>query len=141
MANAQSGEDVSQRGPSEYLDPLAPLSSQFQQLKSMMELVFDDDEEFLQELNRDVLALPPEERFTQSHEVLREHIEDQFGSADAFAAVLPQSGPEKLSAFLKQVFDKLLTDAFWKASSSSAVRRTISSWRRYSRPSTTAVSD
>lgn len=110
MANAQSGGDVSQRGPSEYLDPLAPLSSQFQQLKSMMELVFDDYEEFLQELNRDVLALPPEERFTRSHEVLREHVEDQFGSADAFAAVLPQSDPEKLPAFLEQVFDKLLTD-------------------------------
>ncbi|MEF8979253.1 MAG: hypothetical protein V5A39_10330 [Haloarculaceae archaeon] len=110
MANAQPGGDVSQRGPSEYLDPLAPLSSQFQQLKSMMELVFDDYEEFLHDLNRDVLALPREERFTRSHEVLREHVEDQFGSADAFAAVFPQSDPDNLPAFLEQVFDKLLTD-------------------------------
>lgn len=110
MANAQPGGDVSQRGPAEYLDPLAPLASQFQQVKSMMELVFDDYEEFLKSLNEDLLALPPEERFTQSHEVLREHVEDRFGSTDAFAAVFPESDPEKLPAFLKQVFDKILTD-------------------------------
>lgn len=110
MANAQSGGDVSQRGPGEYLDPLAPLSSQFQQLQSMLELVFDDYDAFLQDLNSDVLALPPEERFTQSHGVLRDHLEDHFGSADAFAALLPESDPAKLPAFLNQVFDKLLID-------------------------------
>lgn len=110
MSNAQPGGDVSQRGPGEYLDPLAPLASQFQQLRSMMELVFDDYEEFLQDLNEDILALPPEERFTQSHEVLREHVENRFGSTDAFAAILPESDPEKLPAFLQQVFDKILTD-------------------------------
>lgn len=110
MANAQPSGDVSQRGPAEYLDPLAPLASQFQQVKSMMELVFDDYEEFLMNLNEAILALPPEERFTHSHEVLREHVEDRFGSTDAFAAVLPESDPEKLPAFLKQVFDKILTD-------------------------------
>lgn len=110
MANAQPSGDVSQRGPAEYLDPLAPLASQFRQVKSMMELVFDDYEEFLKNLNEDILALPPEERFMQSHEVLREHVEDRFGSTDAFAAVLPESDPEKLPAFLKQVFEKILTD-------------------------------
>lgn len=110
MANAQPGGDVSQRGPAEYLDPLAPLSSQFQQLKSMMELVFDDYDEFFQDLNEDILALPPEERFTQSHRALRNHIEDKFGSTDAFTAILPESNPAKLPVFLKQLFDKLLTD-------------------------------
>lgn len=110
MANARPGGDVSQRGPAEYLDPLAPLSSQFQQLKSMMELVFEDYEEFLQDLNEDILALPPEERFTRSHEVLRDHVEGKFGSSDAFAAILPESDPAKLPAFLEQVFDKLLED-------------------------------
>jgi len=110
MANAQPGRDVSQRGPAEYLDPLAPLSSQFQQLKSMLEFVFDDHEELLQDLTDDILALPPEERFTMSHEVLREHVEDQFGSTDAFTAILPESNPAKLPAFLEQVFDTLLTD-------------------------------
>lgn len=110
MANAQPEGDVSQRGPAEYLDPLAPLSSQFKQIKSMLELVFDDYEEFLQDLTNDILALPPEERFTMSHEVLREHVEDQFGSTDAFTAIFPESDPEKLPAFLRQVFDKLLTD-------------------------------
>lgn len=110
MANAQPSGDVSQRGPAEYLDPLAPLSSQFQQLKSMVELVFDDYEEFIQEFNEDILALPPEERFTQSHAVLRDHIGDRFGSTDAFAAILPESDPAQLPSFLKQVFDTLLTD-------------------------------
>lgn len=110
MANAQPSGDVSQRGPAEYLDPLAPLSSQFQQFESMLEFVFDDYEEFLKDLTDDILALPPEERFIKSHEVLREHVEDQFGSTDAFAAILPESDPAKLPVFLKQVFDKLLTD-------------------------------
>lgn len=110
MSNAQPGGDVSQRGPAEYLDPLAPLSSQFQQLESMLELVFDDYEEFLQSLIDDVLSLPPQERFLRSHEVLREHVEDRFGSTDAFTALLPESDPEKLPAVLDQLFDTLLTD-------------------------------
>lgn len=110
MSNAQPGGDVSQRGPAEYLDPLAPLSSQFQQLESLLELVFEDYEAFIQGLIDDVLSLPPEERFTRSHEVLREHIEDRFGSTDAFAALLPESDPEKLPAVLSQLFDRLLTD-------------------------------
>jgi hypothetical protein len=110
MSNAQPGGDVSQRGPGEYLDPLAPLSSQFQQLESLLELVFDDYEAFVQGLIEDVLSLPPEERFTRSHEVLREHIEDRFGSTDAFAALLPQSDPEKLPAVLRQLFERVLAD-------------------------------
>lgn len=110
MANAQLGEDVSQRGPAEYLDPLAPLSSQFQQLTSMVELVFDDYEEVARDLSEGVLALPPEERFTLSHEVLRDQIEQKFGSTEAFAVVLPESDPSKVPVFLQQVFDKLLTE-------------------------------
>jgi len=110
MSNARPGGDVSQRGPGEYLDPLAPLSSQFQQLESLLELVFDDYEAFVQDLIEAVLSLPPEERFTRSHEVLREHIEDRFGSTDAFAALLPQSDPEKLPAVLRRLFERVLTD-------------------------------
>lgn len=111
MANAQSGGDVSQHGPGEYLDPLAPLASQFQQLKSVLELVFDDYESFQQKLNNEILSLPPAERFTQSHEVFRRHVQEQFGSTDAFAALIPESDPEKVAAVLNNLFDKLLNDA------------------------------
>lgn len=110
MANAHPGGDVSQRGPADYLDPLAPLSSQFQQVESMMELLFDDYETFIERLTEAILALPPEERFTRSHEVVREHVKDRFGSTDAFTAILPASNPEKLLAFLDQVFEQLLSD-------------------------------
>ena len=110
MANAQPSGDVSQRGPAEYLDPLAPLSSQFQQLQSLLELVFDDYEEFIRELTDDILSTPREERFTQSHEILREHVERRFGSTDAFAAVLPESNPQKIPAVLDKLVNKLLDD-------------------------------
>lgn len=92
----------------------------------MVELVFDDHEEFLQDLNEEILALPPEERFTQSQRVLRDHIDDKFGSTDAFAAILPESDPAKLPAFLKQLFDKLLTDVL-DGVFSIAIRRITSS--------------
>lgn len=110
MANVAPGGDVSQRGPREYLDPLAPLSSQLRQLESMMGLIFDDYDEFLRDLTQEILSLAPEERFTQSHEVLRDHMEAQFGSTDAFAAVLPESDPEKLPAVLEQLFGKSSSD-------------------------------
>lgn len=110
MADAQPGGDVSQRGPAEYLDPLAPLSSQFRQLESMLKLVFDDYEDALRALTDDVLGLPPDERFTRSNEVLQEHLEERFGSTDAFAAVLPESDPEKLPAVLDGLFDALQAD-------------------------------
>lgn len=110
MANAQPGGDVSQRGPADYLDPLASVSSQFQQLQSLLALVFDDYEGFVEELTDDILATPPERRFTHSLEVLQEHVEERFGSTDAFTAVLPESNPDRIPVVVDQLIDRLLDD-------------------------------
>lgn len=61
-----------------------------------------------QSYRRRFFRFPPEERFTRSPGVLKEHIEERFGTTDAFTALLPAANAEKIPELLGEIVDHLL---------------------------------
>lgn len=111
MSGIQSGDDVSQSTPPELLgSPFAPLVSQLEQFEAGLQLLFDNPQEFVSEMADAVLSHPPEERFTTSTEIIREHVRVEFGSPEALEAKLPDFNRSRLLDFLEQIVEKLRDD-------------------------------
>ncbi|MFC6724093.1 hypothetical protein ACFQE1_06830 [Halobium palmae] len=80
------------------------------QFGTFMSMMFDDFGEFFEGVLEGVIALPPEERFTRSHEVVIEQIREEFGTEGAFAAQFAQFNDEQIPNFVRQLNQKLITD-------------------------------
>jgi predicted HTH domain antitoxin len=111
MSDIQPGNDVSQSTPQELLgDPFEPLVSQLEQFEAGLQLIFDNPRGFFEEVVNDVLSRPPEERFTGSTEIIREHVRTEFGSTDVFRSQLPDLDQDRLLSFLERIVKKLRDD-------------------------------
>jgi predicted HTH domain antitoxin len=91
-------------------DPFSPLTDQFDDLGAVLGLVYDDPQQWLARLVDELLALPPEERFTDAVAVLEEEVTEEFGSMDAFQARLPGISPDRARQFMLRLLDRLITE-------------------------------
>lgn len=108
MPSIQAGNDVSQSTPGELLgSPLEPLHSQLEQFEAGLELIFDDRLEFIDSVFDDLLSRSPNDRFTRSPEIVREHVRAEFGSTDALKAQLLGIDRDRLLVFLERLVEKL----------------------------------
>jgi predicted HTH domain antitoxin len=89
-------------------DPLISFREQLEAYVSTLNFVYDDLDGWLTELATDVLQLPVEQRFTRSRDVFEDHLDQEFGSMDAFRAQLPQLNSERAREFAEGVLDRLL---------------------------------
>ncbi|AHZ21328.1 hypothetical protein C439_02432 [Haloferax mediterranei ATCC 33500] len=104
-----AGNDVTQQAPEDIIgDPLESFSAQMDSFGSLISLVFDDYENFIDELVRKVIELPPERRFTHSHEIVEEQVSEEFGTADVLSAQFPQLNGKQLSRFMSQINEQIL---------------------------------
>ncbi len=102
-----SGGGIDPSGPRDPLNPLGPLKSQIQHFEAMFEVIFDDYEGFIDELYRNVQQMPPEQRFTESADEVKEMVQSQFGSIDALVSQFPFD-EDTLNIFLKKAISSLI---------------------------------
>lgn len=136
MPDIQTGHDRGSRAPGEpFGDPFGPSTSWRRHLEVSLEFAFDDPDAFLEGIVDDVLALPAERRFSDSHEVLRDRVVEEFGSVAAFESRLGRDRSELLGRyFLKTVtavLDETLQGVFFRrdASGHLVVAATLESIR------------
>jgi predicted HTH domain antitoxin len=98
----------SPRGPDG--GPFEPLQNEVRSIRTTLGLFFDDPEEVFRTIYEDVLALPPEERFTDSIEVVGEVIREEVGSLEAAAALsgLDESDSQRMNRRLITLTEELL---------------------------------
>jgi hypothetical protein len=96
-------------GPDKRHDPFQSFSSVQDQFEAAVKASFDDPDVFLETVIDDVLAMPPEERFEESINVIEEHYEDEFGQADTLAALLP-FGQQWIESYLTELFSQVMTE-------------------------------
>lgn len=71
------------------VDPTQPLVLLVQQLERVTSATFDDPEDFIDKIVRELLDMPPEKRFEEGMDIVEEHIVDEFGSIDAAESQFP----------------------------------------------------
>lgn len=108
MTRIHASGDISRTPSQRVVDPLAPFREQLEAYTSTLELIYTDFGDWLTELTRDVLKLPPEARFTESSEVFEEHLTREFGSPDAFESQLPNWNEEHAKEFSVELVERVL---------------------------------
>lgn len=97
-------------------DPFKPLSSQLDQFNLFLQVIFDDPEETIENVCKDILELPPEERFGDSISLIEDRIEQEVGSADVVESLAPDvdrlKALKNLSSLLDTLIDQTL-DGVW----------------------------
>lgn len=68
-----------------------PLVQLLREVERDLSRTFDDTEAFVQEIFEAILDLPPDQRFRESADIVKQRIEDRFGSADVFDSKVPMS--------------------------------------------------
>jgi predicted HTH domain antitoxin len=98
----------SPRGPDG--GPFEPLQNEVRSIRTTLGLFFDDPEEVFRNIYEDVLALPPEERFTNSIQVFGEVIREEVGSLEAAAALsnLDESDSQRMNRRLITLSGELM---------------------------------
>jgi len=110
--STSSPDDVSSTTPNDVeRDPLGSFSSQLETVWTVLELLFDDPKEFVEDLYRDILELPPEDRFKRGIEPVRERIQQEFGSVKHIRQHAPQADPERLFGVLRQILETARDEA------------------------------
>lgn len=96
------------------IDLSMPLALVVRQIEVATSISIDDPEEFFEAVVNNVLDQPPEHRFTESIEVVEKHVNEEFGTLDAFEAVLPfdnEMAIQFLENLLEMVMDDVIEDS------------------------------
>lgn len=111
MSYTTAGDDVTREAPADVVgDPFDSLSSQIESLESLLRMVFEDYDEFVEDLVEDVLSQPPQQRFTHAHETAREHLEEEFSTLGAFQSQVASLSPDQVSGFIQRLNQHLLDE-------------------------------
>lgn len=117
MPDIQARGDRSHSAPGEpFEDPFEPAASWRRRLELPVQLAFEDPDAFVEGVVDDVLAMPTERRFAESHAVLRDHVEAEFGSVDAFESRLGMNRSELVGYLVEtveQTLDETLQGVFF----------------------------
>lgn len=90
--------------------PFEPLQNEVRSIRTTLGLFFDNPEEVFKSIYQDVLALPPEERFTNSVKVFGEAIREEVGSLEAAEALsdLDESDSHRMNRRLISLSEELI---------------------------------
>lgn len=86
---------------------LETLSSELETQWALLDFVFENPHACMEELFADVLAKPPEERFTRCTGVLEDHVQMEFGSFDAFVDQTASANETERFTLLTRIFEKI----------------------------------
>lgn len=111
--------------------PFEPLQNELRPLRTMMGLFFDNPDEFIRDSYEEVLALPPEERFTESVNYFVEQIVEEVGDVETIRALTPtnQISGQRLNNIVIDLCDQLIDSTLkgvWRFRDSS-IQITLSS--------------
>lgn len=105
-------ESPNPRDPTD--DPLGPYTSRVTTMDTVLGVVFDDPERFIDAVFSDVNDLSEEERFQRSIAVLERHVEAEFGSVEALESALTiQDVPDALRRTLQELLDDTIEHVFF----------------------------
>lgn len=99
------GESSPPQGPT---GPFGPLQNEVSRLKLVLNFIFEDPETVLADLMEEIQALPSEERYTESLDVLKDHILDEFTDLETAKAAIPDFDEKQSSELFTQSFNQLL---------------------------------
>lgn len=101
-------------GPSSpsHSGPFEPLQNEFRRMEIMLGFLFEDPEEAIQEFSEEILALPPEERYTESAEHFKGFLQDEVGDIDTVRAVIPanQMSGERIVSLTIEIWEQLIEE-------------------------------
>lgn len=105
--------------------PFTPLQNEVSRVRLMLGFAFDDPERVLQEIVDETLLLPPEERFTESGELVKRRIQEEFGDLDTARAALPNFDEQQVVAvlidILNQLIESTLENVWWNRDAEQSI--------------------
>lgn len=109
MSNGPTRRNGTHSGPTNFtLDPLKPFYQQAQTFKTALGLIFDDPEQFMNDLCKEIIDTPADERFTSSVYIVKQHVEAEFGDVGAFVSQLPVQNQEGYAELMEGSISALL---------------------------------
>lgn len=108
MPDIQPGAGSSEARQPLRENPVSSFSSQLEQFSKQLQLIFEDPENFFEEVLDDIRTHEPEERFTESIEIFLVRINEEFGSVEAFQSQFPAANRKRYLDFAEQLFQNVI---------------------------------